>query len=117
MKIMHDKNLPTLVCKYCGKEFKGKSNLTIHEKSHEDHGKCVPSARKYVNLKGHIQTVHESEFESGSATLCDFKFLKKCNLDKHVKNHDNPNRRVKGLPHCETGEAPQPRKEDCIKNI
>ncbi|ODM90830.1 putative zinc finger protein [Orchesella cincta] len=92
---VHGQGFPTLVCKYCGKEVKGNDALKTHERLHEGYGKmCTICNRKFVHLKDHIQTVHE-RIRKYECHLCEFKFLKKCNLDRHVKSHDNPNRRIK----------------------
>lgn len=82
---VHDKSRDPFSCSICGQFFKTRSNFNTHLRTHSVKGpqKCVDCDKIFVNLRSHIQMVHQ-KIRTHLCRICDKAFGKKSGLDRHI---------------------------------
>ena len=88
-------------CPHCPKCFQQKVGRDLHIKTHfrlENQVQCSLCGQLFsrVCINQHIQEVHEG-LRPHACTKCDKTFKKKTHLQYHIKTHDNPQGRKRGL--------------------
>lgn len=82
---VHDKARDPFQCNVCEAYFLTRSNLNTHMRTHSVKGpqKCEICDKVFVNLRSHIQMVHQ-KVRRHACNFCDKAFGKKSGLDRHV---------------------------------
>jgi len=104
-------HVPEMKCSKCDKVFTTKSNLRIHEATHNEtreiflcpHDGCPRFYFFEKNVLHHISSTHEGKKHACTYANCDMEFKHKKNLRKHLKLH-NP-----------TAPLPNKKKRNCRK--
>ena len=91
MRTVHThKNEKNFACEHCGKEFKYRSELTVHLTHHTGdlNFSCSACARKFRRAAEArlCEKGHKGMFNF-CCTVCDYKTHKKHHLDRHLKSH------------------------------
>lgn len=82
---VHDKARDPFNCSICGQYFRTRSNFNTHQRTHSIKGpqKCNVCDKVFVNLRSHIQMVHQ-KIRHHICQICDKAFGKKSGLDRHI---------------------------------
>lgn len=82
---VHDRARDPFKCGTCGQYFRTRSNYNTHQKTHTVKGpqKCTICDKIFVNLRSHIQMVHQ-KIRQHICNICDKAFGKKSGLDRHI---------------------------------
>ncbi|CRK99782.1 CLUMA_CG013090, isoform A [Clunio marinus] len=82
---VHDKARDPFHCETCGQYFRTRSNFNTHLRTHSVRGpqKCTICDKTFVNLRSHIQMVHQ-KIRQHICSICSKAFGKKSGLDRHI---------------------------------
>ena len=103
-------------CKYCEYRCRQPTGLYMHERSHlvgtkYGRAQCAQCGQLFVNaynMRNHVKEIHQN-IRAFPCHLCEKQFKKRPHLNYHLKTHENPGGRQRGLNReppddCETGE-------------
>lgn len=77
-------------CAVCGKEFKNRYEMLIHERNHDNVKpySCEICAKRFNCKEGvRVHLLVHSDSKPFSCTICGWRFRRKCNLNKHASKH------------------------------
>ncbi|XP_065081333.1 zinc finger protein 271-like isoform X1 [Ochlerotatus camptorhynchus] len=77
-------------CAVCGKEFKNRYEMLVHERNHENRKpySCEICGKRFNSKEAvRVHMLVHSDSKPFSCTVCGWRFRRKCNLNKHASKH------------------------------